>query len=136
MISNGSPMSSKVVMPLDSASSPARRIALRRWARSEEHTSELQSRGHLVGGRGPPAFPTRRSSDLGDMRRERLIRLVVDQRVQPERQLALLREPPVEVDDLERLTHVFEGGDALGQRVFAGEANRLAPVGKIGRAHV
>src|SRR5690625_3921777 len=29
--------------------------------RSEEHTSELQSRGHLV---HRPSFPTRRSSDL------------------------------------------------------------------------
>src|SRR5690625_57148 len=31
--------------------------------RSEEHTSELQSRGHLVC-RSPTSFPTRRSSDL------------------------------------------------------------------------
>src|SRR5439155_476335 len=33
-----------------------------REKRSEEHTSELQSRGHLV---HLPSFPTRRSSDLG-----------------------------------------------------------------------
>src|SRR5207253_2661646 len=35
-------------------------------SRSEEHTSELQSRGHLV---DLPSFPTRRSSDLGTMYR-------------------------------------------------------------------
>src|SRR5262245_29978415 len=34
-------------------------------ARSEEHTSELQSLRHLVCRRQPPPFPTRRSSDLG-----------------------------------------------------------------------
>src|SRR5690625_2750149 len=37
--------------------------------RSEEHTSELQSRGHLVCRRAPSSFPTRRSSDLGTLGR-------------------------------------------------------------------
>src|SRR5882672_9314457 len=46
-------------LPVDTDSLSAYQIALRAAARSEEHTSELQSHRDLH------SFPTRRSSDLG-----------------------------------------------------------------------
>src|SRR5947209_6023676 len=108
-------------------------VASPRWIRSEEHTSELQSRQYLY------SFPTRRSSDL--KQRRQLDGATTDWIVVRNR-LSMLgsRNKQLVADGLNQLSLRlgFRALDGFAERVVYREffPRGLTALDKIGRAHV